>query len=104
MHTWLSLRDSTTRPTMPRSSQHWRAQDPPETVLDFVKEWRNGTDIAWGARRKRMDAGWRNIASSVVDGVLIMRRYAMPRGSKFCTGSFLLMDRAVLDCFLQFRE
>jgi glycosyltransferase involved in cell wall biosynthesis len=76
-------------------------QDPRKTVQDFVKEWRNGTCIVWGTRRKRMDARWRNIASSVMDGVLIMRLYTMPRGSKFCTSNSLLMDHVVLDCFLQ---
>ncbi len=77
-------------------------QDPPETVLEFVQEWRNGANIVWGKRRSRIDAGWRQQASQLLETVL--RRYAMPRGSRFTTGSFLLMDRAVLECFRQFRE
>jgi glycosyltransferase involved in cell wall biosynthesis len=77
-------------------------QDPPEAVLDFVAAWRRGSDIVWGARRQRMDKGWRRAVSSLMEGLL--RRYAMPRHSKFRTGSFLLMDRKVLDCFLCYRE
>lgn len=77
-------------------------QDPPETVISFVEKWRNGADIVWGARRTRLDTGWRKVASGLMERVL--RRFAMPRGSKFRTGSFLLMDRRVLNCFLQYRE
>ena len=35
---------------------------------------------------------------------LVARSYAMPRGSKFTTGSFFLIDRMVADCSRQFRE
>ena len=77
-------------------------QDPPETVLGFVERWRAGADIVWGARRERADGGWRVGASRLLESTL--RRHAMPRNSKFRTGSFLLMDRAVVDCFLQYRE
>jgi dolichol-phosphate mannosyltransferase len=77
-------------------------QDPPETILAFVDAWRRGADIVWGARRQRVDQGWRRLASTIMDHVL--RRYAMPRNSKFRTGSFLLMDAKVLACFQQYRE
>jgi glycosyltransferase involved in cell wall biosynthesis len=77
-------------------------QDPPETVLEFVDAWRKGAQIVWGARRSRADHGMREVISRPVETVL--RRYAMPRNSRFTTGSFLLMDRIVLDCFRQFRE
>ncbi len=77
-------------------------QDPPETVLAFVESWREGNDIVWGERKTRRDSGWKRAASGLLESVL--RRFAMPRGSKFRTGSFLLMDRRVLECFLQYRE
>lgn len=77
-------------------------QDPPETVLAFVERWRQGADIVWGSRRQRADRTWRRLASGIVERIL--RNHAMPRQSKFRTGSFLLMDRVVLDCFLQYRE
>jgi glycosyltransferase involved in cell wall biosynthesis len=77
-------------------------QDPPETVLDFVAAWRRGADIVWGARRTRQDQRWRIWLSEAF--FRAVRRWAMPRGSKFTTGSFLLMDRKVAECFRRFRE
>lgn len=77
-------------------------QDPPETVGEFVDRWREGAQIVWGERRSRDDSRWKVAASGAFNNAL--RRYAMPAGSKFTTGSFLLMDRQVLECFNQFRE
>ena len=77
-------------------------QDPVETILDFVQKWRAGADIVWGARRERADNGLRRAASHLLNFVL--RRFAMPRHSKFRTGSFLLMSRTAFECFLQYRE
>jgi glycosyltransferase involved in cell wall biosynthesis len=77
-------------------------QDPPETILAFIEEWRNGASIVWGARRSRSDGIWRRIASRLLETGL--RRYAMPRNSKFQTGSFFLIERVVLDGVRQFRE
>ena len=77
-------------------------QDPPETILGFVDEWRKGADIVWGARRQRGDQGWRQAASQFLD--IVIRRYAMPRNSRFQTGSFFLIDRVVLESLLKLRE
>jgi glycosyltransferase involved in cell wall biosynthesis len=77
-------------------------QDPPDTIREFVSVWRTGADIVWGQRRSRGDEGWRRGASGLLERML--RRYAMPRHSRFTTGSFLLMDRKVLHCLKQFRE
>ena len=77
-------------------------QDPPEVVLQFLQQWRQGARIVWGKRRSRVDSWWRKKASHFFEGLL--RRYAMPAGSRFATGSFLLMDRKVLDCYKQFQE
>ena len=77
-------------------------QDPPATIVEFVRAWRDGADIVWGRRRSRADEGWRRSASDLLETTL--RRYAMPRHSRFTTGSFLLMDRRVLACMRQFRE
>ena len=77
-------------------------QDPVATLLDFVAAWRQGADIAWGQRRTRADEGWKRNASRLLENTL--RRHAMPRHSRFTTGSFLLMDRRVLACLKQFRE
>jgi dolichol-phosphate mannosyltransferase len=77
-------------------------QDPPETILGFIDAWRAGAEIVWGTRRERKDAGWRVFTSRLFN--IAIRRYAMPRGSKFSTGSFFLIDRKVVDCFMQFHE
>jgi glycosyltransferase involved in cell wall biosynthesis len=77
-------------------------QDPPETILEFLKEWRKGASIVWGARRSRLDSHWRRAASRLLE--IGLRRYAMPRNSRFQTGSFFLIERVVLDSVRQFRE
>jgi glycosyltransferase involved in cell wall biosynthesis len=78
-------------------------QDPPETVLEFARRWRDGgAQIVWGHRRSREDAGWRIWFSRFFEHLI--RRFAMPPGSQFTVGSFLLVDRRVADCFRQFQE
>ncbi len=78
-------------------------QDPPEAVLEFARRWRQGgAQIVWGRRRTREDAGWRIGFSRLFEALI--RRFAMPRDSRFTVGSFLLVDRLVADCFRQFQE
>lgn len=77
-------------------------QDPPETVGAFIDRWKEGADIVWGHRRTRSDAWWRVVVSRIFS--VLLARYAMPRGSRFATGSFLLADRKVVECYNQFRE
>jgi dolichol-phosphate mannosyltransferase len=77
-------------------------QDPPETILSFVEAWRQGADVVFGRRRMREDSRWRVLTSKAFEGLL--RRFAMPKGSKFATGGFLLMDRKVVECVRQMRE
>jgi len=77
-------------------------QDPAGVVLEFVEKWRAGARIVWGKRRRRDEARWRILASNLF--FRLVRRYAMPRGSKFATGSFFLIDRRVVECFMQLPE
>jgi glycosyltransferase involved in cell wall biosynthesis len=77
-------------------------QDPPEVIPCFVEAWRQGADVVFGRRRMRDDSRWRILASKTFEALL--RRFAMPRGSKFATGGFLLMDRKVVECVRQMRE
>ena len=69
-------------------------QDPPELIVEFVRQWRAGADIVWGERHLRRDARWRVATSRLFHAAL--GRWAMPKGSRFTTGSFLLMDRRVI--------
>ena len=77
-------------------------QDPPETIVAFVEAWRRGAEVVWGHRRQRADARERIWASQMF--TTFLRRFAMPRGSKFTTGGFLLIDRRVAECVRQMRE
>jgi dolichol-phosphate mannosyltransferase len=77
-------------------------QDPPETIVSFVEAWRQGADVVFGRRRMREDSRWRVLTSKMFEALL--RRFAMPKGSKFATGGFLLMDRKVVECVRQMRE
>jgi len=77
-------------------------QDPPEVIIEFLREWRRGAKIVWGRRRTRQDGTWRGLASKAFQ--LLLSRFAMPRGSKFTTGSFLLVDQQVAGCISQFQE
>lgn len=77
-------------------------QDPPEVLLEFVEQWRQGAEIVWGERRTRQDKSWKVWTSRAFNRAL--EKHAMPNGSQFTTGSFLLMDRRVLECFNEFRE
>ena len=77
-------------------------QDPPEVVSQFIDAWKRGADIVWGKRTTR-DESWVRIATSRLFERLI-RGHAMPRRSKFTTGSFLLVDRKVAECFASFHE
>jgi len=77
-------------------------QDPPEVILEFIEKWRAGARIVWGHRQSRNEERWRVMASNLFFSLI--RKHAMPRGSKFTTGSFFLIDRVVAECFRQFRE
>jgi dolichol-phosphate mannosyltransferase len=77
-------------------------QDPPEVVLEFVERWKQGARIVWGKRRTRDDDVWKIWTSAFFHRLL--KRHAMPKGSRFTTGSFLLADRRVAECFRQFQE
>jgi glycosyltransferase involved in cell wall biosynthesis len=77
-------------------------QDPPETVIDFVEVWRRGADVVWGHRRSRADSRVRVWTSDMFG--FLLRHFALPRGSKFTTGGFILIDRKVVNCLRQLRE
>ena len=77
-------------------------QDPQGVILEFVAAWRSGAAIVWGHRRVRDEEYWRVLSSKLF--AFLIRRYAMPKGSKFTTGSFLLVDKAVAECIRQYPE
>lgn len=77
-------------------------QEPPETIIQFVERWRAGAEVVWGKRRSRAESRLRVLVSRIV--TRLARQFAMPRGSKAVTGSFLLADRKVVMCLREMRE
>jgi len=77
-------------------------QDPPEVVSRFIDTWKGGAEIVWGKRISRDESGLRVWTSRIFESLI--RKHAMPRGSRFTTGSFLLVDRKVAECFSHFQE
>ena len=77
-------------------------QDPPDVVSQFIDTWKCGADIVWGKRISRDESFIRIWTSRMFE--TLIRRHAMPPRSRFTTGSFLLVDRKVADCFAQFQE
>ena len=77
-------------------------QDPPSTILAFLNNWKNGSQIVWGKRRSREDPLWKRVSSYLF--FIVVKKFAMPEGSLFCSGSFLLVDRKVIDCYREFNE
>lgn len=77
-------------------------QDPPETIPEFVARWREGYEIVWGAREAREDPLGRRIFARVF--YRLVTRSALPGLPKTGTGSFCLVDRAVIDAFRRFPE
>jgi dolichol-phosphate mannosyltransferase len=63
---------------------------------------KNGADIVWGKRVSRDESLARIWTSRVFESLI--RKHAMPQRSQFTTGSFLLVDHKVAECFAQFQE
>jgi glycosyltransferase involved in cell wall biosynthesis len=77
-------------------------QDPPEVVSEFIDRWKAGADIVWGKRVSRDEPFIRIMTSRMFESLI--RKHAMPPHSRFTTGSFLMVDRQVAECFAQFQE
>ena len=77
-------------------------QHPPELLVDFVREWQNGGEIVYGARKSRQnDTFMRRILTktfyrvfSAISDVKLMEGL----------GDFLLLDRKVIDAILSLPE
>ena len=77
-------------------------QDPPEVIPELVARWREGYEIVWGAREARDDPVMRKLFARLFYG--LVRRTALPGIPSTGTGSFCLIDRAVVDSFQSFGE
>ena len=77
-------------------------QDPPEAVLAFIEAWKGGAQVVWGRRWARPELRLREVLGTVL--VSLLRGHGIPRNSQLGTGSFVLIDRAVIDALRKMRE
>lgn len=77
-------------------------QDPPEQILPMLQAWRDGYDMVYAQRRSRDgETAFTKISSHAFYRLFShLARVNMPVD----TGDFRLMDRAVVDAFLQLPE
>jgi dolichol-phosphate mannosyltransferase len=78
-------------------------QDPPELIPDLLSRWRGGDQVVWAVRRSREGETARTTAFSRLYYQL-MRSIAGMREMPANGADFMLLDRRVIDSFLQFRE
>jgi dolichol-phosphate mannosyltransferase len=77
-------------------------QDPPEFIAPMVERWRHGAQVVWAVRRQRPgDAGHQGFAAIYY---WIMRRLVGMHEMPATGADFFLIDRAVIDAFLQSNE
>lgn len=77
-------------------------QDPPDTIREFLRQWRLGHDLVLGVRASRDDAGWRSWGARLFNRVV--RCVAMPDFPRNGTGGYLLMSRKVIDAYNGLKE
>ena len=54
-------------------------QDPPDLILDFVKEYKNGIEIVYGIRKEREDGAWRRLTSLIAYKIARVGNPLIPR-------------------------
>lgn len=78
-------------------------QDPPESIPQVLKEWRNGFHIVWGARGKRVGEKATTVLFSRL--FFFMMRYVVGIKNMPASGAdFFLLDRLVIEAFRKFDE
>jgi glycosyltransferase involved in cell wall biosynthesis len=73
-------------------------QDPPEIIVEFVRHWENGHEIAYGIRQNRDEnAVMRFLRARYYDLIYRLTDIKLPAG----VGEFQLIDRKVVDALRQ---
>jgi len=78
-------------------------QDPPETIPELLDQWREGAQVVWAARGRREGEKKSTIFFSRLYYSL-MRRVVGIREMPATGADFFLIDRRVIDAFVQFNE
>ena len=69
-------------------------QDPPELILEFVRQWEAGYQVVYGVRRSRKEGWWiNNIRKCFYRLIDLLSEIPLPRDA----GDFRLIDRRVVD-------
>lgn len=76
-------------------------QDPPEVVLELLKKWEEGYDVAYAQRRTRRDSWFKRVTAAAYYRLL---RRLSDTDIPLNTGDFRLIDRKVLDVVVTMRE
>jgi dolichol-phosphate mannosyltransferase len=77
-------------------------QDPPEVILDLIREWKNGYDVVYAVRTVREGESWFKRATAKAFYRIIYRITDV--NIPLDTGDFRLMDAKVADVLRHMRE
>jgi len=77
-------------------------QDPPEVILDLIKEWKEGYEVVYAVRKKRQGESWFKLATASAFYRIIQRITDV--NIPLDTGDFRLLDRSVVSVLNQMRE
>lgn len=74
----------------------------PREIPNFLQQWGEGNHVVWGTRASRTEVGSTLLFSHLFSR--IMRLIALPNYPAHGTGSFVLIDRKVIDALRRFPE
>ncbi len=77
-------------------------QDPPETILELAKKWREGYEVVYAVRGERAGESWFKLWTASLFYRIIYRITDVK--IPVDTGDFRLMDRKVVDVLKQMKE
>jgi dolichol-phosphate mannosyltransferase len=77
-------------------------QDPPETILELAKKWKEGYEVVYAVRAEREGESWFKLMTASLFYRLIYRITDVK--IPLDTGDFRLIDRKVVDVMNQMRE
>jgi polyisoprenyl-phosphate glycosyltransferase len=78
-------------------------QDPPETIPQLLAKWQLGGQVIWAVRNQREGEGFLTLFFSRMY-YRLMRRFGGLENTPASGADFWLMDRVVVDAYLQFHE
>lgn len=77
-------------------------QDPPETIIPMIQEWKNGFEVVYAVRKSRPGESWFKLFTAKLFYRMIYRITDVH--IPVDTGDFRLMDRRVVDTMIAMRE